>query len=125
MDLSNGKAVSELSGHAVAETPSVVARALLYIVRASLSLLLHPIIQDILPYLSSSSSHPKEILTPSHFYSMNTTNSSPLCQLIRVPSRSCRSVTACLLPDLDLGLDSIPLHYPTAENCSLHLRSSS
>ena len=46
--------MSELSGHAVAETPTVVARALLYIVRASPSLVLHPIIQDILPYLHQS-----------------------------------------------------------------------
>ena len=34
--------MSELSGHAVAETPTVVDRALLYIVRASPSFLLHP-----------------------------------------------------------------------------------
>ena len=41
-----GVCVSELKGHAVAETPTAVARALLYIVRASPSFLLHPSYQS-------------------------------------------------------------------------------
>ena len=46
--------MSESMGHAIAETPAGVARALLYIVRASLTFFLHQsIIQTILPYLSS------------------------------------------------------------------------
>ena len=39
--------------HAVAETPTVATRALLYIVRVSPSFLLHPSFKPYLPYLSS------------------------------------------------------------------------
>ena len=42
-----------IKDHAVDETPTVATRALLYIVRASPSFLLHPSFKPYLPYLSS------------------------------------------------------------------------